>query len=138
MDMKNEIKCYRCGKEFNFTFKTVNEEIKCSHCNGVMKLDSKSQTKLIMLKYVLLFVVALALSFTTRISEEHALLLMGISLVLLFVLVNPLNKLSLYLCHKLFKLNYVEYHPDEIEKAKRKAKIEKEKAKRLKAQKRAK
>ena len=48
--MKNTVKCYRCGKEYDH--KLVKEFISCSHCHQQMKIDEKSEKRYSFMRYV--------------------------------------------------------------------------------------
>lgn len=136
--MTKNIKCYRCGKEYDLNYKDISEQIKCSHCNGIMSLDLNSQRKVRYIRYALVLVVALLMSFLVYQLNLNNLVIFGILTLVLLFTINYVDKFCLYLASLIFKLNYVEFHPEDIEKANKKRQLEKEKAKRLKAQKRIK
>ena len=58
--MKNEVKCYRCGKETKLDSKNLKLYVTCPHCHAKMVLDQRSKRYL---KYFRYLVVILACTF---------------------------------------------------------------------------
>ena len=61
--MKNNVKCYRCGKEYEFTYKNVSEIISCSHCHHQMCFTKETKKHLKLIRYIFVFPLHICFSY---------------------------------------------------------------------------
>ena len=58
--MKNNIKCYQCGKEYDIETKNVKEIISCGHCHKQMRIDDRSKKKFRLVRYLFVLLICYA------------------------------------------------------------------------------
>lgn len=120
--MKTSIKCYRCGKEYPLTYKSIHQTVHCSHCHLTMTLDPQSVRKLKTVRYIFVAVIVLGLMysmthFTT--IEDFAIFVFVVGVAITISMFA--DQMCLWIAANLFELNYVEYHaPDKRELKNRK------------------
>ena len=95
--MTNNIRCYRCGKDYNFNYKNITDKVKCDHCNGVMVLDDKSQRKVRYVRYIIMLFIALIISYGMMQFKQQNYIIILVEFVVLLSLVNFIDKFCLYL-----------------------------------------
>ena len=115
--MAKEVKCYKCGKVHDLTYKTVKQTIRCSHCNAHMTFDLRSIRKLKMMRYlfVVVIVVALMLGFNqVETLDNYVTLILTCMGAMVFSLWS--DRLCLYATYRFTNVNYVECHPEDKRK----------------------
>ena len=115
--MVKEVKCYKCGKVHNLTYKTVKQTISCSHCHAHMTFDLKSIRKLKIMRY--LFVVAIVGALMLGFKQVETLnsywtLILTCMGAMVFSLWS--DRLCLYATYRFMNVNYVECHPEDKRK----------------------
>lgn len=114
--MKNTVKCYRCGTENKLTLKTVNEEVNCPHCQGIMTLDKKSKTWFNIYKYLFILIVSLVLVTVVNLFTTNILVLLLTAFLIAFLVVAAADKVGLWMLYLTVGANYTHI---ETEKEKR-------------------
>lgn len=110
--MKNNIKCYRCGREYEFTYKNVSEIISCSHCHQQMRFTTETQKHLKLIRYIFVFLICLAIAFgMSRVSKNDYVVMLGTMMVAMLIALYS-DRICMYLTMKIFGLEYEEYHPE--------------------------
>ena len=131
--MKNEIKCYRCGKVKVLEARKLSEEIECSHCHSKMRLTYKCERRLKTMRYITVLVVALVISFgLTIVNRNNTYTLIIAILLVSLAMALVVDKFCLWMVYATKGLEYEEYHPEEIEKMRKEREKEKEKEKKRK------
>lgn len=128
--MKKEIKCYRCGKVYDLSVKNVEEVISCGHCHQQMRINKKASRRLIILRYLIMFLICLLIVVVLNKFTDNMILPMFISLLVMMLIANYIDPFCLKIVYLIFGLEYEEYH--EIKKSKkeiRKENIKKNKKK---------
>ncbi len=134
--MKTEVRCYKCGKEYRLTTKTIHEHISCDHCHSHMRITRATEKKFQVMRYLLVFLVCMALAFGISMFEKrnYIVLLLVFSTAMAVALIA--DKIGLWLTWKIFGLEYEEDHPEERarqrkeeERAKARRKAEKQRRK---------
>ena len=110
--MKNNVKCYRCGKEYEFTYKNVSEIISCSHCHQQMCFTKETKKHLKLIRYIFVFLICLAIAFgMSRVSKNDYVVMLGTMMVAMLIALYS-DRICMYLTMKIFGLEYEEYHPE--------------------------
>lgn len=109
--MKNEIKCYKCGKIHEIAYKDLKETISCSHCHQQMRINERSEKKYKLVRYIFIFVICLFLAFLLNIFSVNYFLMLFVILSLMLVFAQYADKVCLILTDMIFGLQYEEYHP---------------------------
>lgn len=123
--MKNTVKCYRCGKEYDQAYKKVREVISCSHCHQQMKFTKKTQTHFQIVRYLFVLVICIIIAFViSLVSNDNYLVLLATLAVAMGVSLYA-DQFCLNLTGAIFGLEYEEYH----EEKKTKKEIRKERSK---------
>ncbi|MBO7676950.1 MAG: hypothetical protein J6S49_05510 [Erysipelotrichaceae bacterium] len=114
--MREAVKCYRCGKEFDLSGKNLKEIISCGHCHHTMKISEKSEKRYKIVRYLFMLaiglVLALGLSFAT---QGTCLILIAVMSVAMLV-ASYADHFCLMLTDKIFGLEYEEYHEKQYTK----------------------
>ncbi len=130
--MKKEVKCYRCGKVYDLSRKNIQETISCSHCHQQMHIDTKTERRCRIMRYLLIAFISLAVVYGSNVLTNNSLLVMFTAFILAILIGTYSERLCLLIVNLIFGLNYVEYH--EIQKSKkelRKERLQKNKKKGL-------
>lgn len=110
--MKNNVKCYRCGKEYEFTYKNVSEIISCNHCHQQMCFTKETKKHLKLIRYIFVFLICLAIAFgMSRVSKNDYVVMLGTMMVAMLIALYS-DRICMYLTMKIFGLEYEEYHPE--------------------------
>lgn len=110
--MKETIKCYRCGKEYDR--KDLKEIISCSHCHKQMKINEKSQKRFRIVRYMFVLAVCLVIAFGMNMATGNNYLGLLVTLGIAMLLANFSDRWCLKLTDVLFGLEYEEYTPVKI------------------------
>ena len=110
--MKNNVKCYRCGKEYEFTYKNVSEIISCSHCHQQMCFTKETKKHLKLIRYIFVFLICLAIAFGMRREKKNDYVVMLATMMVAMLIALYSDQLCMYLTMKIFGLEYEEYHPE--------------------------
>ena len=123
--MKNTVKCYRCGKEYDLNPRKVKEVISYSHCHQQMKFTKKTATRFQIVRYLFVLVICIIIAFGINlVSNDNYLVLLATLAVAMGVSLYA-DQLCLNLTGMIFGLEYEEYH----EEKKTKKEIRKERSK---------
>lgn len=119
--MKNIAKCPRCGKEEKVTFKTVRQEVECSHCHKKMTIAKKNVIELTVFKYLFVLLIALLLVTILQIMKVQSIITYLLCvLVLSFLLASISDKVCLKIVYLLFGVEYIEKKEEKHERKNRK------------------
>ncbi|MBO7675899.1 MAG: hypothetical protein J6S49_00055 [Erysipelotrichaceae bacterium] len=122
--MKESVKCYRCGKEYDLSGKNLKEIISCSHCHQTMRISERSQKRFKVIRYLFVLILCMILAFGMSFATQGTLLILIAVMSLAMLLANYSDRLCLRLTDMIFGLEYEEYH----EKQYTKKEIRKQKA----------
>ena len=110
--MKEMIKCYHCGKEYDR--KDLKEIISCSHCHKQMKITEKSAKHFRMTRYLFVLAVCLVIAFAMNLATGNNYLSLLATLCIAMVLANYADNICFKLTDRIFSLEYEEYSPVKI------------------------
>lgn len=131
--MKNNVKCYRCGKQHVFDWRHLEEEIECSHCHSKMKLSGKCEKRLKMMRYITVLVVALVISFgLSTFTKSNSITIIIVILFVSLLMAMVIDRVCLWLVYTIYGLEYEEYHPEIIARQRKEREKEKQKEKQRK------
>ncbi|MBO7698022.1 MAG: hypothetical protein J6S38_03175 [Erysipelotrichaceae bacterium] len=122
--MKEPVKCYRCGKEYDLSGKNLKEIISCSHCHQTMRISERSQKRFKVIRYLFVLILCMILAFGMSFATQGTLLILIAVMSLAMLVANYSDRLCLRLTDMIFGLEYEEYH----EKQYTKKEIRKQKA----------
>lgn len=112
--MNREIKCYRCGKSHQLNYKTVRQNIVCSHCKSVMTFDYPTIRKLKLVRYVVVaFVVGIILFGLSRLEDTTGFMLTIVTCIIATAFALMSDQLCRYITVFLLNGNYVEYKKED-------------------------
>ena len=104
--MKNEIKCYKCGKPYDLNYKTVSEYISCSHCHQQMKINERTEKKFRLVRYFFTFFICLILAFLMSFFSINYFLMIFIILSGMLVFAQFADQACLFLTDKIYGLEF--------------------------------
>ena len=110
--MKETVKCYRCGKEYDR--KDLKETISCSHCHKQMKITDKTGKRFRMMRYLFVLAICLIIAFCMNMATGNNYLALLVTLCIAMLLANYADKWCLKLTDMIFGLEYEEYEPVKI------------------------
>lgn len=110
--MKNEVKCYRCGTSYKLAFKTVDQEVKCPHCQGIMTLDKKSKTWFNVYKYLFILLVSLVLVTVVNLFTSSMIILLLTAFLIAFLVVMAADKVGLWMLYLTVGASYMHIETD--------------------------
>lgn len=110
--MKEIIRCYRCGKEYDR--KDLKEIISCGHCHKQMKINEKSEKRFKIVRYMFVLSICLVIAFFMNMATGNNLLGLLITLAIAMIMANSSDKWCLKLTDMIFGLQYEEYTPVKI------------------------
>ena len=122
--MKNQVKCYRCGKIYDLKASQVREIISCDHCHQKMKISAKTEKRFRIMRYLVIFLFCLLLAFLMNILSVSNYFAIIIILFLALLLADYADHACLLLTDFFFGLEYEEYH--EVKKTKKEIRKERE------------
>lgn len=112
-----EVRCYRCGKSMPISYRTLSGYVECAHCHGHMAFDEKTFRRIRIVRYSIIFIVSIALVMGLTLGLTDPILVFIITFLVDLMLVIFSSRPVMWLCGKIFGLNYVEDHPEVREKA---------------------
>lgn len=110
--MKETIKCYRCGKEYDR--KDLKEIISCAHCHKQMKINEKSQKRFRIVRYMFVLAVCLVIAFCMNMATGNNYLALLVTLGIAMLLASFSDSWCFKLTDVLFGLEYEEYTPVKV------------------------
>ena len=108
--MKEPVKCYRCGKEYDLSGKNLKEIISCSHCHQTMRISERSQKRFKVIRYLFVLILCMILAFGMSFATQGTLLILIAVMSLAMLVANYSDRLCLRLTDMIFGLEYEEYH----------------------------
>ncbi|MGI6607696.1 MAG: hypothetical protein ACOX1F_01770 [Erysipelotrichaceae bacterium] len=112
--MNREIKCYKCGKPHQLNYKTVRQNIVCSHCKSVMTFDFPTIRKLKLIRYVIVAVVVGIILFgLSRLENTTSYMMTILTCIIATAFALMSEQLCLYITVFLLNGNYVEYRKED-------------------------
>lgn len=119
--MEKDIRCYRCGKIHQLNYKTVKQNITCSHCKSVMTFDFPTVRKLKIIRYfVVALVVSVILFGLSRLSDTTSFMLTIITCIIATAFALISDQLCLYITVFLLNGKYTEYIKEDKKTSKKK------------------
>lgn len=117
-----EVRCYRCGNVVKIDKKNVGEFISCGHCHAQMKIDKKSKFRFYATQFgcIAIFVFGLAFLETIAFGKNQNFMLTIIIVMAGTIMMVAMEKQFYWLAHRMFGLNYEEYHEKPVERKKKK------------------
>lgn len=110
--MEKEIRCYKCGRAYHPQNRKLKQVITCRNCQSMMKLGPASEQKLKVVRGIFVGVVALILVYAMSLGDTSLGLLVLVAVAsLCLILARVADEACLWITHKLFGLEYIEYHP---------------------------
>ena len=107
--MKEKVKCYRCGKEYDG--QDVKTIISCSHCHQQMKITEKSEKRYRLMRYLFVLCICLVIAFCMTGVTANNYIALFVTLCVAMLLANFADDWCLKLTDMFFGLEYEEYHP---------------------------
>ena len=114
--MREAIKCYRCGKEYDLSGKDLKEIISCSHCHQKMRITQDSQKRFRIVRYFFVLAVCLVLAFGLSFASQGTFLILIAVMSLAVLLASYSDHVCLILTDRIFGLDYEEYHEPQFTK----------------------
>ena len=114
--MKNNIKCYQCGKEYDIETKNVKEIISCGHCHKQMRIDDRSKKKFRLVSYLFVLLICLAIALSMNQATNNSLMILMVTLMIAMIFANYADKWCLILTDMIFGLTYEKYEPVKMTK----------------------
>lgn len=103
--MKNEVKCYRCGKDIKLDSKNLSLSVACPHCHAKMVLDLRSKRYLKYFRYTVVLIACVFIMFGLNyVKTNLAISLVTLSLAIAIALVA--DRICLFIEYYITGLSY--------------------------------
>ena len=109
--MKKEkiVKCPKCGKEWSLNADTAKKQIECPHCHKLMCVDPKTLTKLKVVRYVVMLVIAcLFVVAIQNYTKTNNITFTMIVLIFALIMAQYINEWCRAIAFTLFDFNYMD------------------------------